>query len=76
VPRLPRVNARETLGALAKAGFFVDHQHGGHVVMVHIKTHRTAVVPEHGGQDLALGTLHRVLDQAGVTVEEFIELLK
>ena len=76
MPKLPRVNARETVAALLKAGFVVDHYTGGHAVRELPETHRGAVVPEHGGRDLAPGTLHRIIKQAGLSVEEFIALLK
>jgi predicted RNA binding protein YcfA (HicA-like mRNA interferase family) len=69
------VNARATVAALLKAGFVVDHHTGSHIVLEH-PAKRGAVVPEHGGRTLAPGTLHRILDQAGLTVEEFIALLK
>ena len=76
MPRLPRVNARETLAALAKDGFVVDHCTGGHVYLVSSEKRRSTVVSDHGGHDLPTGTLHSILKQAGLSVEEFIELLK
>lgn len=76
MPKLPRANARKTIAALVKAGFEEMRISGGHTFMVHAERRRSAVVPEHGGHDLATGTLHRILKQAGLTVEEFIALLK
>ena len=74
--KLPRVNARETVAALLKAGWVVDHYTGSHAVLENPTTPRGTVVPEHGGHDLAPGTLHRILSQANLTVDEFIALLK
>jgi predicted RNA binding protein YcfA (HicA-like mRNA interferase family) len=76
MPKLPRVNARETVAALLKAGFLIDHYTGSYDVLELSETHRGAVVPEHGGRDLAPGTSRRILRQAGLTGEEFIALLK
>ena len=76
MPRLPRVNARETSAALRKAGFEDMRTDGSHTFMVHHRRRRSAVVPEHGGRDLAIGTLHSILKQAGLSVEEFLALLK
>ena len=76
MPKLPRVNARKTIAALRRAGFEEVRIDGSHTFMVHHQRKRSTVVPEHGGHDLAVGTLHQILKQAGLTVEEFIALLK
>ncbi|HEY3398591.1 MAG TPA: type II toxin-antitoxin system HicA family toxin [Armatimonadota bacterium] len=76
MPKEPRVNARETIAALRRAGFEEMRITGSHTFMVHHEQKRSTVVPEHGGHDLALGTLHRILEQAGLSVEEFIANLK
>jgi predicted RNA binding protein YcfA (HicA-like mRNA interferase family) len=70
------VNARATVAALLKAGFVVDRLTGSHILLEHPQRKRGAVVPEHGGKDLSVGTLHSILCQAGLSVEEFIALLK
>ena len=76
MPKLPQVNARQTLAALRRAGFEEMRKDGSHTFMAHHQRKRSAVVPEHGGRDLAVGTLHSILYQAGLSVEEFIALLK
>jgi predicted RNA binding protein YcfA (HicA-like mRNA interferase family) len=70
--RLPAVNGSRTLRALTRAGFVV----GSHHVLVYPgDTHRTVTVPVHAGRDLKPGTLHSIIRQAGLTVEEFTDLL-
>ena len=76
MPKFPRVNARATIAALRRAGFEEMRTDGSHTFMVHHRRRRSAVVPEHGGRDLSVGTLHSILRQAGLSVEEFIALLK
>jgi predicted RNA binding protein YcfA (HicA-like mRNA interferase family) len=76
LPRLPQVNARETLSALIKGGFVVWSQSGGHTVLINHRTRRRTVVAEHGSRDIPAGTVYAILKQAGLSVEEFIELLK
>jgi predicted RNA binding protein YcfA (HicA-like mRNA interferase family) len=44
--------------------------------MERIEDQRTVIVPVHGNRDIPLGTLRSILDQAGLTIEEFIELLR
>jgi predicted RNA binding protein YcfA (HicA-like mRNA interferase family) len=73
---LPRVNARETVAALVKAGFVVTRRSGGHIFLANLQTRRRTVVSDHGGRDLPTGTLHGILKQAGMSVEEFVSLLK
>jgi len=75
LPELPVVSGPEAIRALKKAGFLVDHTTGSHAILRHPVTKRRAVVPIHGGRDLRKGTLSHILKDAGLTVEEFIELL-
>jgi predicted RNA binding protein YcfA (HicA-like mRNA interferase family) len=44
--------------------------------MVHEDSGRIAVVPMHGGRDLPAGTVRKILRQASLTVEEFVQLLR
>jgi predicted RNA binding protein YcfA (HicA-like mRNA interferase family) len=76
LPKLPVVSGPEVVRALKRAGFVVDHTTGSHLIMRHPVSRRRAVVPRHGGRDLRPGTLRAILDDAGLTVEEFIELLR
>ena len=74
--RLPAINGRSTVRALTKAGFVVDRIVGSHYVLKYPgEPTRTVVVPCHSGRDLKPGTLRAIIRQAGLTVEEFNELL-
>jgi predicted RNA binding protein YcfA (HicA-like mRNA interferase family) len=75
LPRLPALSAREIIAALRRAGFVEDRQSGSHVTMVNEARRRAAVIPVHSGRDVAVGTVHNILRQAGLTVEEFLRLL-
>ena len=75
MPKLPVVSGRETARALKRAGFVVVRQKGSHVMLWHEERNRAVTVPVHGNKELAPGTLAGVLDEAGLTVEEFIRLL-
>ena len=64
----------EVVKALAKIGYEVDHQTGSHMILRQKETpYRRLTVPKHS--ELAKGTLRAVIRQAGLTVEEFVELL-
>ena len=70
--KLPRdLPARKIISALEKAGFTVDRVSGSHYVL--IKDNLRTVVPYH--RAVRIGTLKAILNQVGMSVEEFIELL-
>lgn len=72
--RPPVCRAREALAALRRAGFSVDHQTGSHAILYKPGHPNPVTVPVHSG-DLKSGTLRRIIKDAGLTIEEFRELL-
>ena len=72
--RLPTVLPKDVLAALQRAGFEVDHQTGSHVILRHPITQARTVVSIHS-RDLPRGTLKKILRQAGLSEDEFRELL-
>ena len=75
MPKLPVVSAREIITALERAGFAIARE-SGHTVLIHREEQRVVAVPRHGGRDVPPGTLRSILNQAGLTSEEFQRLLK
>lgn len=74
--RLPAVNGRAVIRALERAGFTIVRTSGSHVRLVHaVDPSRQTTVPVHKGRDLPRGTLRDIIDQAGMSVAEFIDLL-
>ena len=70
--KIPRdVNGSEAVRALRRAGYEVLRQTGSHLIMR--KDGRTVVVPQH--KPIKPGTLKGMIEQAGLTVEEFVALL-
>jgi predicted RNA binding protein YcfA (HicA-like mRNA interferase family) len=59
--------------ALEKIGFVIDRQRGSHIIMVREEPRTTISVPDH--KELDRGTLRGIIRQAGLSVDEFIELL-
>ena len=76
MPKLPRVTSKDAIKALEKLGFVKIRQAGSHVIMKKqlqdIKV--GCVVPLHN-KTLAVGTLKSILNQAGVSVDEFTRKL-
>jgi len=74
MPKLPVISGIEAVKALSKIGYEVDHQTGSHIILRQNKyPHRRLTVPNH--KEIAKGTLRGLIKQAGLTLEEFIELL-
>ena len=74
--RLPALKASEVIHVLRKAGFVFDrHAKGSHEIWYNTKTHRRTVIPNHPGRDLPKGTLRAIINQSGLTVGEFVNLL-
>ncbi|HUA68245.1 MAG TPA: type II toxin-antitoxin system HicA family toxin [Candidatus Saccharimonadales bacterium] len=75
MPRLPIVSGTKAVKAFQRLGFIVDRQRGSHVVMkkVTAEGERGCVIPMH--KEVAVGTLRSALKMAGVSPEEFNEVL-
>jgi predicted RNA binding protein YcfA (HicA-like mRNA interferase family) len=74
--RLPSLKAREVTRALERAGFVHVRSKGSHRVFQDPGDPSSrAIVSDHRGKDIPRGTLRAIIDQAGLTVEEFIDLL-
>jgi predicted RNA binding protein YcfA (HicA-like mRNA interferase family) len=69
-PSVPSLTAREIMQKLKRAGYVVPRQKGSHVIMIRRRDRRAVVVPMHVKKDLPKGTLHRIIEQAGLTPEQ------
>lgn len=59
--------------ALGKAGFIFKRQEGSHIILRRNEPFCQLVVPDH--KELDRGTLRAIIRQAGISVEEFTNLL-
>lgn len=72
--QLPRVSGRDMIKALGKIGYQFDRQRGSHMVLRQVSTpYRRLTVPDH--PEIAKGTLRAIIRQAGLTVEQFKNLM-
>jgi len=70
--KVPRdIHGTEAVKALGKLGFTEMRQTGSHRILR--RDHRTVVVPMH--KPIKPGTLKSLIEQAGLTVEDFIAAL-
>jgi predicted RNA binding protein YcfA (HicA-like mRNA interferase family) len=70
--KIPSLKPKVVIRALQRSGFDVHHTTGSHYILKKAKLRVT--VPYHT-RDLKPGTLKSILEQAGLTVEEFLNLL-
>jgi predicted RNA binding protein YcfA (HicA-like mRNA interferase family) len=72
--RLPVVSGQGLCKALQKIGYSMDHQTGSHIILRNQEPpYRRLTVPNH--KEISKGTLRAIIRQAGLTVEELIDLI-
>ncbi len=83
MPKLPRIPTSTVIRVLERLGFVQVRQRGSHVILKKQLVDESeqqkvievgCVVPLHR-KTIAVGTLKSILNQAGVSVEEFLENL-
>ena len=73
--KLPRgLSGQQVRRALERAGFYLKRQRGSHMILRRDQPFAQVVVPDH--RSLDTGTLSKILDGAGLSVEEFLKLLE
>ena len=73
--RLPPAKPRLVLRALQRAGFVIHHTSGSHYILKHPGRLGVRVTLPFHNRDLKRRTLESILDQAGLTHDEFLRLL-
>lgn len=71
---IPSITSKEMLRALQKAGFYIHHQTGSHIVLRNQSGKNRVTLPMHN-VDLHKGIVRSILRQADLDVHEFLELL-
>ena len=69
----PRISSRECIRALEKAGFSIVSQSGSHIKLRRESPYAQVIVKQ--TRELAAGTLRSIVRQAGLTLEDFVDLL-
>jgi predicted RNA binding protein YcfA (HicA-like mRNA interferase family) len=72
--KLPVISGRQCVRALGRAGFYLKRQKGSHLIVRRDEPFAQLVVPDH--KKLDRGTLRAIIRQAGLSVDEFVQLLK
>ncbi|MDZ4857546.1 MAG: type II toxin-antitoxin system HicA family toxin [Candidatus Hydrogenedentes bacterium] len=72
-PRVRRLTAREVESLLSRFDFRLVSQRGSHRKWRNETTRRQVIVPEHRGKTLPLGTLRNILENSGISQNEWTE---
>jgi predicted RNA binding protein YcfA (HicA-like mRNA interferase family) len=70
--KLPAVKPKRVIKALERYGFYIHHATGSHYIL---KKDNLRVTVAYHNKDLKPRTLASIIEQAGLTVEEFLDLL-
>jgi predicted RNA binding protein YcfA (HicA-like mRNA interferase family) len=74
--RLGSYSGEEVVWAFKRAGWHVARRKGSHVIMEKEGFDATPSIPVHKGTDVKKGTLRDLMRDAGISVEEFLKLIK
>ena len=72
--KLTPLPADKVIKALEKIGFSPVRQRGSHVILKN-EEGTIIVVPKHPGEEIGRGLLIKIIRQAGITKEKFLELV-
>lgn len=76
MPKIPRISGETAIKAFCQAGFYVDRIRGSHHVLRHPeKPSVSLTIPVHAGKLVGLGLLRSQIKAAGLTIEQFIDLI-
>ena len=75
-PKLPVVSGRQVVRALERVGYRVVRQRGSHIRLRDASNpnHLPVTVPDH--RTVKSGLLRKILRDADLSVDEFVDLLK
>ena len=71
---LPVLSGRTCIKILSYAGFYFKRQEGSHITLRRDEPFAQLVVPDH--KTLDRGTLRSIIRQSGLSVDQFLGLMK
>ena len=73
--KLPRIPSALVIRALKRARFYEYHHSGSHIQLRHLNNSNLRITIPFHKKDLSPKTLKSILKQAGLSIDEFIDLL-
>lgn len=75
MPKVPRITGEEAVTAFRRYGFYVDRTKK-HCILKKDGHPYHLSIPMHKGKTIGVGLIKSLIADAGLTVDQFIELLK
>jgi len=73
--KTPAISGRDAVRAFEQAGFVVVRVKGSHHIMKKEGHPKRLSIPVHGTQTVGKGLLESQIEAAGLTIEQFLDLL-
>lgn len=74
MPKLPVISGKELVKLFLKLDYEVDHQTGSHIILRQKqKPYRRLTIPNH--VEISKGTLRAIIKQAGLSRQEFENII-
>lgn len=74
MPKLTPLKPQQVVQKLCRLGFEGPKPGGKHQHMVHPATGQVVPVPFHGGEEIGVGLIRKIISEIGITREEWIDL--
>ena len=74
MPQLPIISGWEAVRAFDKAGWKISRREGSHIILVKVGVPVTLSIPAH--REVKRGTLRSLIRKAGLSVDEFMLLIR
>lgn len=74
-PRIPIITSKELIRVARRIGFQFDRQSGSHAIYISQEKKLRIVIPIHKSKDIKPGTLKGIIEDMGITLDKFRELL-
>ncbi|MBN1593052.1 MAG: type II toxin-antitoxin system HicA family toxin [Candidatus Coatesbacteria bacterium] len=74
-PRFPVATGKDVARIAQKVGFVFDRQKGSHAIYYRKKDGARIVVPMHAHKTIKRRTLSGIIDDMGLTIDEFRQLM-
>ncbi len=71
---IPVLKARDIVRKIRKLGFYFTRQKGNHAIYRRASDSTRITIPIHGGTDIAPAILFQIIEDAGISREEFLNL--
>ena len=76
MPKVPQTTGKKAKKAFERAGFVEDRMNGSHCILKKPGHKYVLSIPMHDGKNLGFGLLRSLIQDSGLTIDRFNELLK